>query len=191
MLQCRRITVSERRRSARNDIEDVALDRSMMRRGSFERIRTLLQKAATFPLARYLWAAAEDARRGEAWTDVARLVERMHGHHWENNNSRFLLGLAYTNLERWPDAVTEFERISGALEVDECEQARWLNYAMCLGHLGRSGAAIRALPPRAELASRFPAFSGRAIDLFDDLSRAAQRDALLQTHQPDEPCGEG
>ena len=132
-------------------------------------LRTLALRVVSFPSAQYRWAAAEDARREGRWTDVARLIESMHRTHWQNDNSHYLLGLACTNLGRYEDAVNEFEQISEKLDIDECEQARWLNHALSLSQIGRPRAALEILPPREDMATKFPDFAERAVQLHDDI----------------------
>ncbi len=129
--------------------------------------------------ARLRWAEAEDARREDRWSDVARLIEQMHRTNWENDNSHYLLGCAYVALERWQEAVCELDLIASPLTRDEDEQARCLNHALALSQTGRSREALGMLPARELIATTFSAFPERAVEMHDDLTRflAGSRDA--------------
>lgn len=100
--------------------------------GLRNRIVSLLAR----PIQRWHWAAAGDARRAEAWGDVASHLEALHRWYWEVDESHFLLASAYAQLGRWQDSVAEFEKIRAPLAAGDCEQQRHLTRAHCHYRLG-------------------------------------------------------
>ncbi len=91
----------------------------------------------TFPVSRYHWAAAEDARREQRWDDLARHIEAIHGYYWQNRDTHFLLGCGYARTGRVAEAVDEFRRVELPLSNPMNEQEMRLNLAWCLYALGR------------------------------------------------------
>ena len=142
-----------------------------MRAPLFAKLRRFAVRWVHFPLARYRWAAALDAWHEDRWSDVANAVELMHASHWDNDGSHYVLGCAYVGLERWREAVREFEQIEKPLETGKDEEARRLNHALALSQIGQARTAFALLPDRAEIPTVFPSFVDRALEMYDDLKR--------------------
>jgi len=79
------------------------------------------------------------------WGQVVRILGRLHGRGLVTPTSRHWLGLAYLQLERWQDALDEYEQIRGPLPEHDAEARRIVNHAIARFELGQRTECARLL----------------------------------------------
>jgi tetratricopeptide (TPR) repeat protein len=96
-----------------------------------------------------------DATAAQEWSDVATTLEELHARRLDSDDTHFRLACAYSMLERWDPAVSEFEKIEFELPSSKENARRYYNYALALSMIGREdesleileSAGVRAWPP--------------------------------------------
>jgi len=138
-------------------------------------LKRSIVRVFSFPYAKYLWRTAEHSRSKERWDDAISALERLHRLSWENDNSHFMLAVALTETHRFEEAVVEFEKIGGPLDLILNQQARVLNHALALSASGRPAEAIALLPAREKFAEEFSHFPDTSLQLHDRICEDRDR----------------
>lgn len=98
-------------------------------------------------LARYVVAMQRvyrEAGQGD-WTKVAAEIEQMHQRHLVTNTSRHWLGLAYLKLQRWNEALEQYDAIDGPLKDPDADAHRIINHALSHYRIGNTDICARLL----------------------------------------------
>ena len=78
------------------------------------------------------------AAESRDWAAVAETIENLHDRKLVTDMSRHWLGIAYLRLERWGDALEQYDSIEDRLRKKDSEARRILNHALSYYRLGDS-----------------------------------------------------
>lgn len=121
-----------------------------------------IRKLVSLPYYSRAWFRAMRAAEEKDWAEVARIMESIHDRGLATSESRYWLGCAYACLERWVDAVSEFELVKSKLSSPQSEVRRRYNHAYSLAKAGRTAEAIALL--ESSSGDGLPQLSKKRVD---------------------------
>lgn len=90
------------------------------------------------------WRLSAETNAGN-WNRVVSLLEEVHARGPDSDDTHHRLGCAYVMLEKWEEAVREFEAIKEALPQTREDTRRYFNYALALAMVGRKNESLGVL----------------------------------------------
>ena len=98
---------------------------------------SLLKRLLSFPYYLKSWSSALAASERKDWEGIVRSLFPFEERGFANNESRHWVGCAFACLERWDEAVSQFELIDGSIKSPESDARRIYNHAYSLAKVER------------------------------------------------------
>lgn len=104
-----------------------------------------LARLSHLPALVWNWWKALSALDQRDWEAAIRYLGALHARGLGDNDSHFRRGWALAMLERWNEAILEFEQISGGLDKPSMQACFVFDHCLALAHVGRFEEAGRML----------------------------------------------